>query len=683
MINRAGVLTIVSVIVLCIIPYHGVCAGDTIEDFKRNINNPEYQDALVGEGSYGVLPRGYDVSGYDRIPFIREMTPFGTYPAWNHPLPEKVRAFTRQEQYSLDRPYFSRHGFVYHEELYSPDEWGQLLRDNNVLYLDYMGGDRITEALITCKKYGLNYYIYAPDYYNHPAATNNYSSPRKRKTRDPMNPISLPFFNDEFALYEEAYRKELAHWRNFYRQYAAMFEEYGGLWDENWMDDADRNYVLFVGGDGISIDQAIEAITEDWDRANAEFKAEYGFDLPMYTECDTPVKKAQRIAFWHWVRAKSARVAESRVRIFKEAFAGKGKVSTNVHFCTQFDFERYGEIFDPPGVAIRATIGKSPLVWKYYNGYGTKLVYDLSDKLPVISVRCNLVTVDPKIIPTPESIRYWYSEIVQSGCRGFYHFTNDRGHGFMYGNPDRSTLPKLRWETNLEMSRVLGETRVFVPPESEVGVLVSLDHTSIADWKRIMSAYIELKEAGIWFKFISDQELWEKSESLDQYKIVFIPVMTFEHRSVLDQIREYVRNGGTVVACDPGVYSYDEHGQNVTDRRKKIFAVSHKAVEVQGTDAVFQPDPVDIRINTYGKGKTYFCLDPVLNIYSHGNDADLARMDRRSALYRKWVKEAGADFQGWVYEVNVKNIRQLTGTMLPEKPPVINELEFRDFHINR
>lgn len=663
-------------------------AEESLDDFHRNALDPEYIQALIFEGNYGRISLdGYDVSGYDLIP--TEERAFGTYPAWDFSIQRPVRSFSLQKQYSLGKPYFSRMGFVQRHNLYSPDDWGRTLRDNNILYLDPMGGSRILESLMLCKKYGLTHYFYAPDYYNHPAATNNFTGTIDWNDYDLANPIRLPFFKSEFAEYAEAFRKELQHLVRFYKGFSTMYEEHGGLWDPNWREDPERLYLLFVGGDGMPIDGFLKAVERDWNRTNAEFRAEYGFDLPMYSNVDTPKKIAQRIAFWHWARGIAAKTAEVRVQVFKEAFAGKGRVSTNVHFSTQVDYERYGEIFDPPGVAIRPAISSNPLVWRYYNAYGTKLVYDLTDQMPVISVRCNQLAVGSRIIPTPETIRYWYSETIKSGCQGFYHFPHEGTpgeggyRGLFYGNPDRSTLPKLRWETTLEMTKLLGETGAFVPPASRIGVLVSLDHTNMGDWKRIMSAYIELREAGIWFTFISDQEMWEQSESLENFDIVFIPVMTFEHQSVLNQIEEYVQKGGTVVACDPDIFSYDEHGESVTSQRRRLFGVSHPPADFPNIKQPFQPGRVNAVTNTYGTGKTYFCKDPIMNIYSSGTVEDLEHLDNRSHWYRERIQEAGAESQNWVYDVNVLNVRQLTGEVLPDKPPILHDIEFRDYHVNR
>ena len=72
-----------------------------------------------------------------------------------------------------------------------------------------------------------------------------------------------------------------------------------------------------------------------------------------------------------------------------------------------------------------------------------------------------------------------------------------------------------------------------------------------------------------------------------------------------------------------------------------------------------------------------------MNIYSSGTVEDLEGLKNRSDWYRERIQETGVENHGWVYDVNVLNVRQLTGEVLPEKQPILHDIEFRDYHINR
>jgi hypothetical protein len=224
----------------------------------------------------------------------------------------------------------------------------------------------------------------------------------------------------------------------------------------------------------------------------------------------------------------------------------------------------------------------------------------------------------------------------------------------------------------------------------------------LGGWKRVFSSYIELCRAKVWNGFVSDQEIWEGSENLKQFKTIYIPAMIFENETVVQKLLDYVRDGGTLICADPRVFSYNLEGEDISHYRDELFGVKSidhrlevdKEVKLKGeftgitihpyspgyalilsegamTLGEFQDASTAVSVNQYGTGKAYLFGVPILDIYSskiRSFDEIEQQEDRsRLKLYKHFEEENGVVDQSWIWDITVYNLKQITG-WIPYEP---------------
>lgn len=660
----------------------------------------ELERQLRDEGRYArrSLPTvDYDFAAYRKSERID--IPFGQYRAWDHPYEPNTGRFQFQPQYRLDQPYFTRTGGVKRGTFFSPDSIGRIYRNHFLLWADGLG-NTLHESLKISGKYGLNHYFYAPDYDPYREA--------------PQGPV-LPFTDAETAEYARAFLAELDYMRGF-------LAEVQPLYYRTWVDNPDQLWMLFTGIDTSPLGLFLLAAERDYDALNAEFKGRYGFDLPLRGDHDLsdPMDVVRRIKLWEYMREQHGRVTQVRSEQFRKAVAGRGKLASNIHMATQVDYEWYGKNFDHPGVAIRPILQEGELVWKYYMGYGTRLTNDLTDKIPLVSPRINLASSGARIVPTPSTTKYWFSQVVQNGAVGFYNWLKDYPAdesdptsygGLIYGHPDPSARGKERWNTSLELAKTLAQAHVFTPPPSEFGIFVNIEDASVQDgWYNVFSAYVELTEAEVWNTFVSSTELRNRSESLDRYKVLVVPKITYAYRTVVEQIKSFARSGGTVVISDPQAFSYDMDGKALADVRRSLLGVG-RVEEHPGADHTIAfggpyagatakpyntpyqiagalpagaevigryPDgAVAVVSRPVGRGRVIFAPGALFDIYTWEEYA-ADRVDTgRYRFLKQLEREHGIVDHSWVWDITVDNVHELTGTYKYDLPPVDENIVFR------
>jgi hypothetical protein len=593
---------------------------------------PEIKDFLAREGVevidnwLGELYR-YDLEAHKRVP--RKDTPFGAYRRWDWSEPDDQRQPGSRPDCTLDKPYINRLGGFVRETLFGPDEIGQLLRDHNIRYTD-APGNGLLESMMICRKYGLQLHFECPVY-----------------------SLPDPYTQAELDAYRETYRRECRYMAGWLRRLETLYgqrflRQDGQLWVVR------EKYApleLFVR----SYERNAEAV-------NAEFRAEHGADLPLHAPPQTPKEKALRVRFWRWIRRKHAELLRIQADVFREEVAGEGGVFvSNIHLCPHPDWRRWGEIFDMPGVAARPALLDDERAWKYYAGYVTRLVADLTQKTPLISLRYNLFAAGARVIAGPSAIRYWFSECIRNGVTGFYHWIKDYSSssdrtgytGACLGNPDESTLPRERWRTFLDVCKQVGETKVFVPPRADVGVLVSLDSLALGGWQRVLDAHIALRQAAVWHNFVSDDLVEQGRVRLDDFKVLIVPVAPFERISVVNAVATFVKAGGTLVIGDPTAFSYDLEGESIDAARCELWGEGQTA----------SPRRV-------GRGAVHLLgaegLQP-------GDGGDQGEMLKRIAA------DAGARDQSWIWRVNLDNLQQVTGQQMTPAAPIDEQIQFRSY----
>lgn len=342
-----------------------------------------------------------------------------------------------------------------------------------------------------------------------------------------------------------------------------------------------KPYVFaYVGKDEPSI--AIpEGPVAEWGpfgkRCTEEVLRDYGFgrygipapDDPEYLQ-DEANRPFRWTAFNRWMAAK---YAESKRQVYEELKAidpGARYNPCDYWFMTGFvpyDFAlmgRYSDIVecDPYASSAERMKGRG----LYNHGFGPKLLGDITGK-PVRSIVQAFDYAGYNM--TPDDLLEWVSQSLRAGASHISYYQND--------NP-RFTHPD-RWKMMMHISKLVTGMKVLKRPnDPETAVLYSADsHRSQGPSTKaneIYTAYSLLGErVGSWFDFVDDDSLDRGEKSLSKYRIVYIPLGTYQRQSVARQIEKFVKDGGTVICGDPTVFSWDIDGTDLSSWREGIFGV--------------------------------------------------------------------------------------------------------------
>jgi hypothetical protein len=106
------------------------------------------------------------------------------------------------------------------------------------------------------------------------------------------------------------------------------------------------------------------------------------------------------------------------------------------------------------------------------------------------------------------------------------------------------------------------------------------------------SAYAALgPEIGSWFSFVSDRQIERGTRKLSDYKVLYIPLAKYSRSSILDKIKDFVKNGGTVVCTDPEAFSWNINGEVLSNQWEKLSGVHKSTLRTATPETTIQIKP--------------------------------------------------------------------------------------------
>ena len=128
--------------------------------------------------------------------------------------------------------------------------------------------------------------------------------------------------------------------------------------------------------------------------------------------------------------------------------------------------------------------------------------------------------------------------------------------------------------------------KVKVPEKADTSILYSTDSYAAKiikgktwdagqfEGQEIYSSYAILGQKGkSWFKFLDDNLIEREKINLRNYKILYLPYITYERESVLKEIEKFVKKGGNLVCGDPLAFSFSPDGKDLSKERERLFGV--------------------------------------------------------------------------------------------------------------
>ena len=213
-----------------------------------------------------------------------------------------------------------------------------------------------------------------------------------------------------------------------------------------------------------------------------------------------------------------------------------------------------------------------------------------------------------------------YSQVIRGGATGFHFWSASMGQRYSWDGQTHSV--RIGYPTGyqymLAMSKALSQMPDLKFPDTETAMLISDDSLMFSKkgYDAFKRAFIAIGEKPRgWFKFVSDTHLHRKEESLDKYKIVYIPYASYLKKETLTLVEQFVKNGGTVICGDPQFADHNIHGDKV-DWLKNSFG----GIKWKNSDAPKRKLSNGVEVNAF-KAFIVDKTDKVLVKYDNGEAA--------------------------------------------------------------
>lgn len=331
----------------------------------------------------------------------------------------------------------------------------------------------------------------------------------------------------------------------------------------------------------MGIDEPTNAIGNSFDpRINREHAAdlaelsrkirqEYGFGRfgsPFDPECAAADLPLARIAFYRWWNAELKKTFARHQASFKAVFPGKPfhlTTDNNVSGQSNLDAANLNDIAeliacDPYPTSANASYGMARAI--YHTGFSTRVLHDLVPNAQVMTMPQCFIYHGAH--GDPAAMREWASQALKNGASRLMWYCESAPWEIF---DDYAAM--------LELSKEIA-TMDKLPLPTETRTLIwysNFDKWAKQDFAQhaLYSIYAILGE-GLKsnFRIVSDTALTAGTVKLADYKLLYVPAMTYTTPEIAQAIAGWVKAGGTLVVFDPLFMSRNIDGSAEPARRE-------------------------------------------------------------------------------------------------------------------
>ncbi len=297
-------------------------------------------------------------------------------------------------------------------------------------------------------------------------------------------------------------------------------------------------------------------------------REQFGYGKWGMPESDKDDNPFRRIAYRRWVNAEIN-------RRYRQVYEQVKKINPNLIMLgpdpsgavPPLDYEGMADCFDL--MSNQSWYAPAPYVQQFATGADTKATADLFPG-PAWALAQHHAANDL------EALREQYSQVYRNGGEGLAllgveWYDRELEHP-QYINPRK-------WAALLEITQHVVQMNKVTLPQPDTAVLYASDtYLSYANPKmasgdrpQVYAAYVALgPKARSWFRFVSDRQIDRDQVDLNQFKVLYIPLATYQRRAVMEKIVKFIQQGGTVVCTDPTAFKYDVNGDDQASSWSKI-----------------------------------------------------------------------------------------------------------------
>jgi len=311
---------------------------------------------------------------------------------------------------------------------------------------------------------------------------------------------------------------------------------------------------------------------EEVQAADEEVRQQFGFGKYGIPDSDAEKDPFKRIAHRRWANAKllenmkliadDVRAINPKLALMAPIIAG-GVPSLDVE-----EASKYLDLF-----CNQSWSAPSTYVQMFATGADTKALVDLCGR-PVIAFPQHASARDP------EAVREQFSQALRNGASGITLLTTE-----WYDRELEHVkyINTAKWEALREMGRAVAGMHRLKFPEADTAILfasntyLTFDTPKMAnrEFPQVYSNYVALgPETRSWFKFVSDRQIERQEINLSDYKILYLPLATYQSPVVLDALKRYVEEGGVLIAADPTAFTWNINGERLDQQWSELTGVT-------------------------------------------------------------------------------------------------------------
>ncbi|NMC83042.1 MAG: hypothetical protein GYA63_09340 [Armatimonadetes bacterium] len=282
------------------------------------------------------------------------------------------------------------------------------------------------------------------------------------------------------------------------------------------------------------------------------YRTDTGRDWPTTAETG-PRGDASRLSVARWARQQTAtRILDAAVA-FRKSSGAKGPLAVAGPQNAWTTTIPANAPVNHPGIILNPRVTTDTRVTALSAEFLVRLTSDLTQRIPFVSLDLSNLTKAQSGWAAE-----WINGIARQGVIGLHVI------------PAEEAAVRAETETALKPLRTAG---VYLPPVSQVGILVSLDTCDMEPgaWLALFDAFSALRENGCLPGFVSDAQILNRSTQLARYRVLVVPAARWIDRGVVDAVEDWVRRGGTLIVCDDHAFSRDRDGTDTTRRSRSLF----------------------------------------------------------------------------------------------------------------
>lgn len=303
------------------------------------------------------------------------------------------------------------------------------------------------------------------------------------------------------------------------------------------------------------------------DKVDAAIREKYGFGkygLPDYFAEPDAAQPFRYIAFNRWFNDELLAVSRQWSAVLEETFPGVPQFMIDNNTCAglaPLDYSLFEGHTDWLGCDPYPTSAKSIYSFDralYHTGFSTRLLNDLAPHTKTMVAPQGFIYHGGK--PKPSDLREWSSQALKNGADGFMWYAAGAAHEIFDCYREMFAINALAAKMDKIDLPTATKTAVLFSNYDQYGTNDGVQHAAY-------SLYVLLGEQlKSNFRFISITGLQKGIAKLADYKLVYVPKLTYTDPQLTAQLRDFVRDGGRLVVFDPRFLSWNIDGTAVAER---------------------------------------------------------------------------------------------------------------------